>query len=215
MAQVLNTLAHEIRTPLAVSQGYLKLYVDGRLTTPADQRRALQQTREALGVIAVLCSDMSKVSALAEAAAPALPERIDVAQLARELRDCGELAGATVGGEPPIGWAATNAPRELVRALAVAIKAAFDDSKDGPHHVEVTTEAGALVIRAGTPGAVRALPPAPDGPGAVAVNVARGGKGLSLIWAIFVLDQHGITAWNHQDYQASIGFRIPLVTTYE
>ena len=45
MAQVLNTLAHEIRTPLAVSQGYLKLYVDGRLATPDDQRRALQQTR--------------------------------------------------------------------------------------------------------------------------------------------------------------------------
>ena len=37
MAQVLNTLAHEIRTPLAVSQGYLKLYLDGRLTNVEDE----------------------------------------------------------------------------------------------------------------------------------------------------------------------------------
>ena len=76
LAQVLNTLAHEIRTPLAVSQGYLKLYLDGRLTNADDQRRAFQQTREALGTLATLCTDMSKVSALSEVASPALTERV-------------------------------------------------------------------------------------------------------------------------------------------
>jgi signal transduction histidine kinase len=43
LAQVLNTLAHEIRTPLAVSQGYLKLYLDGRLTNVDDTRRRLSK----------------------------------------------------------------------------------------------------------------------------------------------------------------------------
>ena len=69
-----------------------------------------------------------------------------------------------------------------------------------------------LVIRAGTPAAMSALPPAPHDPGASAVNVVRGGRGLALIWATFVLDQHGIQTWNHPDYKASVGLRIPLVT---
>lgn len=213
LAQVLNTLAHEIRTPLAVSQGYLKLYVDGRLNTPDDQRRALQQTREALGVIATLCSEMSKVSALSEALAPALAERIDISLLAQELTACHELAGAAWSEIPaPAAHVATNAPKDLVRAIAVACKVAFDDDKEAPHHVLVSAEDNALVIRAGTEAAVRVLPSTPDGPGATAVNVARGGKGLSLIWATYVFSQHRIQTWNHQDHKASAGIRIPLVT---
>lgn len=211
MAQVLNTLAHEIRTPLAVSQGYLKLYVDGRLTTPDDQQRALQQTREALGVIAVLCAEIGKVSALAEAGAPALPERLDTRQLAADLCECSELAGATAGGEPPTGQIATNASKDLVRAIATMIKAAFDEAKHEPHHYEWEATGEALVIRAGTPDGVRALPSTADGDGAAAVNVVRGGKGLTLIWAAFVLEQHGIQTWTHPAHKASVGFRIPMV----
>ena len=213
MAQVLNTLAHEIRTPLAVSQGYLKLYVDGRLTTPDDQRRALQQMREALGVIAVLCADMSRVSALAETTAPALLERMDPAMLTRELQATSDVSGALWGETPSTdGRIATNAPTDLVRAVAVGLKSAFDEDKSAPHHVEVRVEHGALIVRAATADAMRALPSSPDGEGATAIDLVRGGKGLSLIWATFVLDQHGIETWHHQDHKASIGFRIPLVT---
>lgn len=213
MAQVLNTLAHEIRTPLAVSQGYLKLYVDGRLATPDDQRRALQQTREALDVIAVLCTDMTKVGALAETTSPALLERLDAAVLARDLAAAGEVAGATWDTTlAPTARIATNAPADLLRAIAVTIKSAFDEGTSAPHAVAIEAERDWLVIRAGTPAAMTALPAAPNEPGATAVNVVRGGRGLSLIWATFVLDQHGIQTWNHQDYKASVGLRIPLVT---
>lgn len=211
MAQVLNTLAHEIRTPLAVSQGYLKLYVDGRLTKPDDQQRALQQTREALGVIAVLCADIGKVSALAEAGAAALPERLDATQLAAGLRERVELAGATAGGELPSGRIATNAPKDLVKAIATVIKAAFDEAKHEAHCYDWQADGEALVIRAGTAEGARALPTAGDGDGAATVNVVRGGKGLTLIWAAFVLDQHGIQTWHHPAHKASVGLRIPMV----
>lgn len=213
MAQVLNTLAHEIRTPLAVSQGYLKLYVDGRLTTPDDQRRALQQTREALGVIAALCTEMGKVGALADAVSPALIQRLEIATLARDLKAAGGLAGVTWHEDAaPPARIATNAPADAVRAIAVMIKAACDEEQGSPHAVQIGAEPDALVIRAGTPEAVAALPSSPHDPGATAVTVVRGGKGLSLIWATLVLGQHGIQIWNHQDYKASVGFRIPLVT---
>jgi hypothetical protein len=213
LAQVLNTLAHEIRTPLAVSQGYLKLYVDGRLATPDDQRRALQQTREALGVIAALCAEMSKVSALADAGAAALVERLDPARLVGELEAASDLAGATWSQQNvAAGRIATNAPMDLIRAATVAIKVAFDEEKNVPHTIDVTTDGDALIIRAGSSAALESLPSAPAGPGAVPVNVVRGGKGLSLIWAAFVFGQHGIQAWSHRDHKGSLGLRIPLET---
>jgi signal transduction histidine kinase len=213
MAQVLNTLAHEIRTPLAVSQGYLKLYADGRLATPDAQQRALQQTREALGVIAVLCTDMSKVSALAESGEPVLAERLAATALAEGLKGAPDLAEASWTDTLPTGARiATNAPADLVRAVGVVIKMAFDDDKGSPHAVDLSTHGHALVIRAGTQAALNVLSHAPDGPGASAVDIARGGKGLSLIWATFVAEQHRIQMWNHQAHKASVGLRIPLVS---
>lgn len=212
MALVLSTLAHEIRTPLAVSQGYLKLYVDGRLATPDDQHRALQQTREALGVIATLCADISKVSALAESPAPALATRIDAAELVQELKTAGDLADAAWTGELAAGAPiATNAPRDLVRAITVLIKAAFDEAKAAPHAVEVHRDEDALVLLAGAQGTVRALQAGPEGGTVKDVDVGHGGKGLSLIWSSFVLQQHHVATWTVRDHKASIGFRIPLV----
>src|SRR5688572_678009 len=98
LAQVLNTVAHEIRTPLAVSQGYLKLYLDGRLTTPDDQQRALKQTRDALGLIATLCTDMNRVSTLSDMPEPALTERIEAAQLLGSVQGAKEVEGAAWHG---------------------------------------------------------------------------------------------------------------------
>src|SRR5215210_5010098 len=94
LAQVLNTLAHEIRTPLAVSQGYLKLYLDGRLTNGDDTRRAFEQTRQALGALATLCVDMGKVSTLSQNAAQGIPERVNAGDFVTRLRAQKEIDSA-------------------------------------------------------------------------------------------------------------------------
>ena len=94
LAQVLNTLAHEIRTPLAVSQGYLKLYLDGRLTNADDTRRAFEQTRQALGTLATLCVDMGKVSALSESASHGIPERVSAADFVTSVKAQSEVDAA-------------------------------------------------------------------------------------------------------------------------
>src|SRR3954467_8835126 len=94
LAQVLNTLAHEIRTPLAVSQGYLKLYLDGRLTNVDDTRKAFEQTRQALGTLATLCVDMGKVSTLSESdGLLGVPERVAAGDFIKSLRDSEQIAG--------------------------------------------------------------------------------------------------------------------------
>src|ERR687897_729768 len=138
LAQVLNTLAHEIRTPLAVSQGYLKLYLDGRFTNVEDTRKAFEQTRHALGTLATLCVDMGKVSALSESAAPqGVPERLTAAEFVTSLRAAADVAGAS--WQEDAGQMAASrdiAPgnhRDLVQAVAIVAKAAFDEKRDEPH----------------------------------------------------------------------------------
>ena len=213
LAQVLNTLAHEIRTPLAVSQGYLKLYLDGRLTTAADQRRAFQQTRDALGTLATLCNEMSKVSALSEVTSPALTERVSARAFVEQLQRAPEIEGAawsTADGDGGAAGIAANSVADLAHAVATVAKAAFDDAREQPHAVRVAT-GRELVMLAGTPDAIAALEAGPRAAGACQVNFTRGGKGLRLIWAALVLQRHNVTTWTHDGHRASVGFQFPLV----
>jgi len=215
LAQVLNTLAHEIRTPLAVSQGYLKLYLDGRLTDVDDTRRAFEQTRQALGTLATLCVDMGKVSTLSESGSQGIPERVSAADFVTGLRAQSEIDGAAWTGDagaraPAPGMIETPNHRDLLQAVAIVSKAAFDEAREAPHAVR--TEAGnALVVLAGTNDSLAALQSGPGAPNARPVDFVKGGKGLKLIWAAFVLDKHRVQTWTDANHRASVGFSIPLV----
>jgi hypothetical protein len=220
LAQVLNTLAHEIRTPLSVSQGYLKLLLDGRLTNVDDTRRAMEQTRQALGALATLCVDMGKVSALAEdrvrlredasaGLALSLP-KVPIAEFIANLRSLDELKDAQWNGDAATGAIESANYRDLAQAVAIAAKAAFDEDRNAARTLRA--DAGDdLFVLAGTAVALPSLQEGPAAPNARAVDFAKGGKGLTLIWASFVLDKHGVQTWTDARHRASMGFRIPLV----
>jgi signal transduction histidine kinase len=210
LAQVLNTLAHEIRTPLAVSQGYLKLYLDGRLTNVDDTRRAFEQTRQALGALATLCVDMGKVSTLSESAGQGIPERVSAEDFVKSVRALGEVEGAAWSGDAGSRLIETTNHRDLAQAVAIVSKAAFDEARDRPHSIR--TESGDdLIVLAGANDSLDALQAGPGAPGAQPVDFVKGGKGLKLIWAAFVLDRHQVQTWTTAAHRASVGFRFPLV----
>jgi signal transduction histidine kinase len=210
LAQVLNTLAHEIRTPLAVSQGYLKLYLDGRLTDVDDTRRAFEQTRQALGTLATLCVDMGKVSTLSESAKHGIPERVSTLDFVSSLQAQQEIGGAAWSGDAGACAIETTNARDLAQAVAIVSKAAFDEARDAPRAVRTDVGDG-LIVLAGATNSLAALEAGPGAPTARPVDFAKGGKGLKLIWAAFVLDKHHVQTWTVADHRASVGFRIPLV----
>ena len=210
LAQVLNTLAHEIRTPLAVSQGYLKLYLDGRLTNVDDTRRAFEQTRQALGALATLCVDMGKVSTLSESVAQGIPERVGAEDFVKSVRALSEVEGATWSGDAGSRSLETTNHRDFAQAVAIVSKAAFDEARDKPHSIRI--ESGDdLIVLAGANDSLDALQAGPGSPGAKPVDFVKGGKGLKLIWAAFVLDRHQVQTWTTAEHRASVGFRFPLV----
>ena len=57
--RMMHRLLHDLRTPIGVAQGYLRLVRDGSLKTDADRDRALDQAAAALGQLARLCQQVS------------------------------------------------------------------------------------------------------------------------------------------------------------
>jgi hypothetical protein len=180
------------------------------LTNADDQRRALQQTRDALGTLATLCTDMGKVSSLSEQPSPALVERVATQQFVEQLKGANEVDGADWSGDHGAASIASNGVPDLVRAVAVVAKAHFDEARELPRAVRVKS-GNELVMLAGSPDSLGALEAGPDAASARQVNFTKGGKGLRLIWAAFVLQQHRVLTWTHQDHRNAVGFRFPLV----
>ena len=55
--RVLQLFLHDLRTPIGVAQGYLRMLQDGRLSEAADTERAIAKALHALGQTARLCQD--------------------------------------------------------------------------------------------------------------------------------------------------------------
>ncbi len=214
LARVLNVLAHEIRTPLAVSQGYLKLMAEGRLATATEQATALERTRDALGKIVTLCSDMGRLGALTEAAPPSLHARVTAVSVLDAVGDAlMRYAPARTGTMAPASVIATDGTHDLAAAVAAFGAMACADAGPDDKVMAVTdTTRTSLTLRLGGALAVAALPAHAGDADAAAPMLVRGGFGLSLLWAAVVLERHGVHAWQRREASAAIGLTFPMVS---
>ena len=200
-------LSPTIRNTTCCVTGYLKL---PRLTAPnaEDQRRAFQQTREVRHAATPVTHEQG--SALAETAAPALTARVSAREFVAHVQKAQEVEGTEWSGDGGVASIAAQSATDLAHAVAIVAKAAFDEARESPHAVRVDGGSD-LVMLAGTRDSIPALAAGPGAADARQVDFTRGGKGLRLIWAAFVLQRHHVDTWTHQGHRASVGFRFPLV----
>jgi hypothetical protein len=118
--RVLSLLIHDLRTPLGVAHGYLRLIRADKLPSAADRDRALAGTQEALGRISRLCADAGAFlddEAPASGVATAL-ELVDRVAAALDERGIplDETAGAE--GSVTVGTSLDRAAEAIVTLLA-------------------------------------------------------------------------------------------------
>ncbi|MFN2445757.1 MAG: hypothetical protein ABR606_09285 [Vicinamibacterales bacterium] len=216
-ALALRVLAHELRSPAGVAQGYIRMLLEGRLPDGDGQRRALEQIRDVLGRIGQLSGQASETAAWLErldgtgvqhvAARALVDDALAEAQQSHTLETTCEAAVETAS----LG---TTDRRALAAAIGAFVGATARERPGQPTRVRVgTTSSPALLeILAGSGEGVLALAAGPLDPGATPLVVERGGLGLALVTAALVLDSHGATTWSIDGQRGACGIRLPLST---
>ena len=60
---ILHVLAHELRTPVGIAHGYVRLLLEERLHQETDRRKALEQMQKALGRLTDLSHESTALAA--------------------------------------------------------------------------------------------------------------------------------------------------------
>lgn len=157
--RVLDVLLHDLRSPLSVASGYVRLLRMDRLDSFEARDKAWTQTATALTRIAHLCDEA--VGFLPTAAGP--DRAIPVAQLtARVRQQCQERGIACEDSVSVLDGAVLQARTDVDRlAHAVTTLLTLHHSDIAPAQVSVTSDSRALVFTVPRP--ATAEPPCDDG----------------------------------------------------
>lgn len=208
---ILHVLAHELRTPVGIAHGYVRLLLEERLHQETDRRRALEQMQKALGRLTELSHESTALAAWYEqehTEAHAVPARALL----------GRVAEAEY--EWPVTVDVSNVPEDcrvrtpdvdsLSRALIGVVRATARELRGTTCDVMARVVDGRMEILTGPEELLRALATGPRAPEAGPVALERGGLGLALVHAAIVLDSHGADSWTMNGSRQTLGLRLPL-----
>ncbi|HTM33998.1 MAG TPA: hypothetical protein VL263_21955 [Vicinamibacterales bacterium] len=200
-----NLLIHDLRAPLSVAHGYLRLLRDDRLTSPEDRDRAFGQTADALGRISRLCADASTLIQSYDAAPPAgtrVPARLLADQVSRAIQ---ERLPASIQAIPDNGMLRL-ASLDIVAGAMAAIVTAVAGVRPRPDR-SVTIDAcdEELRVLLGAADDHRLLVEGPR----QAFDPWRG-HGLAIPCACRTVERNGGTVWAIDGRQGVVGMALPL-----
>lgn len=185
---LLAVLAHEVRGPVSVLQGYLRL-LEQRRAGAAGDAATIEAMRRSTARLADLGRDASTLSGWLKRTAPE-PDRQLLASLIADVAERTALARPRQAGGSLSGRAVrTTDGAMLAQTLATLVLSVSRDHDNGPCVVDATVDEPYAVIDI-----------APEIPSAETVGGAkpadkslfdRGGMGLALVLASHVLDAHG------------------------
>lgn len=205
--KALNLLIHDLRAPLSVALGYLRLLQQNRLEAEADRSRAITQSVEALGRIGRLCEEAAAfVAAPPATAGPAM--RVPVAQLVAHVREACTARCSPVlfvaSPEMPGTVRVVNLDR-LVQSLVVVLCAVRRSTQNEPVRVSVHEEEKQAWFLLGCDEERAALMSGPP----KTFDPWRGGHGLALPLACRTIAEAGGRIWTTANGQGSVGIALP------
>jgi signal transduction histidine kinase len=211
-SDILHVLAHELRTPIGIAHGYVRLLLEDRLPQDADRRRALEQMQKALRRLSELSQESSALASWLEQDATqrasfpprALLDRVAAAEYEWPVK----IDTTQVNGH---GMLRTSDIDGLARAIVSLVRATARELRGSECAVVARDNAGMqLEILAGPPDRLATLEAGPSAAEASPIALERGGLGLALVHAAVVLDAHGAERWTMNGSKQVAGLRLPL-----
>jgi hypothetical protein len=208
---ILHVLAHELRTPVGIAHGYVRLLLEDRLPNEPDRRRALEQMQKALGRLSHLSHETTALAEWYEQHAE-LPQHLDAQAL------IARVAGATYEWPVTVDSSAipegisvrTRDPESLVSALIGLVSATARELRGVTCDVIARVVPARFELLAGPEEMLSAVAAGPSAPSAGPLALERGGLGLALVHAAVVLEGHGAEQWTMNGSRQTIGLRLPL-----
>ena len=207
-SKALSVLIHDLRAPLSVASGYLRLIREERLTSIEDRERALNGALEAVRRISRLCDEASEFGALQEAGEhpTVLVAAEDLtARVVTVLQSEGTIIEPRDVGSP--GYVRLTRADRIAAAVANLLHTTLRQvSKEDPVGMDVLVDDGALRFLAGTAGQRHDLTHSE----ALPFDPWRGGHGLQLPIACRDLHRVSGRVWTTASARSAVGVHLPL-----
>lgn len=215
--RTMSLTVHELRTPVTVVGGYLRMLLKeqgGPLTEK--QKKMLEEAERSCGRIVALVSEMSDLGKIESGDIPIATQDVDLAavliDVAGDMHE-GEDRGVRLelrGVDRPIPMTGDRA--RLAAAFKALIHSAMRErGEPGAILVDCRTQdAGSIIVRIGDDDAQQALEEEPDV--SSSFDEWRGGMGLALPLARRIILAHGGSIWSAQHSRAGAAVRLPLKT---
>lgn len=210
ISDILHVLAHELRTPVGIAHGYVRLLLEDRLPEDADRRRALEQMQKALGRLSDLSRQSTALASWYERDGQPTTAIAAARLLARVAQACDGSITVETAEVDEEATVRTLDAAGLADAIANLVRATARELRGNPCRVCARVDRGRLEVLAGAPDLLPALAAGPGAPEASPLALERGGLGLALVHAAVVLDAHGAERWTVNHSRQVAGFRLPL-----
>lgn len=207
IVKAINVLIHDLRAPLSVAQGYLRLLQQNRLEAEADRQRAITQSIEALGRITRLCSDAAAFVA-EPTATDATVVKIRASEMVERVTEACTARSSPLTIDTGTGLSGTVQSTNLdglVQSLAIVLCAVRRSALKEPVRVSVHEEEKEARFLLGCDDDRAALVSGPP----ETFDPWRGGHGIALPLACRTIAEAGGRIWTIADGRGAVGIALP------